>query len=109
MVNRILTLTPRYKNSSSESSSFGYFLQQYRFSVQIDGYRSLQLYEICMMNRESMFQSLKAKLTETHHKLLLINDYLTFLHELNKYISLTPTKLKTTQAESVPSKICSVM
>jgi hypothetical protein len=75
----------------------------------MDGHRLLQLYEMCMINRESMFQSLKAELVEEHHKALPIVDYVTFLHEIKKYVPLTPIKFRTVQSDSVPSAICSVM
>ncbi|CAF1274316.1 unnamed protein product [Adineta ricciae] len=48
----------------------------------IDGHRLLQLYEMCLSNRESMYQSLKFELNERYHTLLPIADYLSFLHEM---------------------------
>ncbi|CAF1535718.1 unnamed protein product, partial [Rotaria sordida] len=49
---------------------------------RVDGYRLLQLYEMCLMNRESMYPSLKYELSAKHHILLPIDDYLTFLQEM---------------------------
>jgi hypothetical protein len=75
----------------------------------MDGQRLLQLYEMCMINRESMFQTLKAELIEIHHKSLPINDYITFLHEIKKYVPLTPARPKTTQPDPISSAICGLM
>ncbi len=75
----------------------------------MDGHRLLQVYEMCMMNRESMFQSLKAELAEGHHQLLPIEDYVTFLHEVKKYVPLTSARFKMTQSDPVSTTICSVM
>ncbi len=52
----------------------------------MDGDRVLQLYDMCLMNRESMYQSLKFELNERHHTLLPIADYLNFLHEIKLYV-----------------------
>ncbi|CAF2072794.1 unnamed protein product [Rotaria magnacalcarata] len=54
--------------------------------TRLDGDRLLQLYEMCLSNRESMYQSLKFELNERYHTLLPIADYLTFLHEIKVYI-----------------------
>ncbi|CAF3917384.1 unnamed protein product [Adineta steineri] len=76
---------------------------------RMDGHRLIHLYEMCMMNRESMFQSLKIELVEGHHKLLPINDYVTFLHEIKKYVPLTYVPLKTVQPERISTAVCNVM
>jgi hypothetical protein len=64
-----------------------------------------------MINRESMFQTLKSELNEQHHKSLPIADYLTFLHEIKKYVPLHTVSVKTTTTLSDPtsSVVCSVM
>jgi hypothetical protein len=79
--------------------------------MKLDGHRLLQLYEMCMINRESMFQTLKSELNEQHHKSLPIADYLTFLHEIKKYVPLHTVSVKTTTTLSDPtsSVVCSVM
>ncbi|CAF1528399.1 unnamed protein product, partial [Rotaria sordida] len=59
--------------------------------LRLDGHRLLQLYEICMINRESMYQSLKSELVNVHQKTLTISNYVTFLHEIQRYIPLTRT------------------
>ncbi|CAF1053717.1 unnamed protein product [Rotaria sordida] len=59
--------------------------------LRLDGHRLLQFYEICMINRESMYQSLKSELANVHQKTLTISDYVTFLHEIQRYIPLTRT------------------
>lgn len=64
----------------------------------IDGHRLLQLYEMCLINRESMYQSLKFELNERHHRLLPIADYLNFLHEIKLYLSSASTNVKTTRS-----------
>lgn len=77
--------------------------------MRMDGHRLLHLYEMCMINRESMFQSLKVELAEEHYKLLPIADYVTFLDEIKKYVPLTHIRLRTAQSDVAPSTICSVM
>jgi hypothetical protein len=77
--------------------------------MQMDGYRLLQLYEMCMINRESMFQSLKAELAEAHSKLLPIADYVTFLHKLKIYVPIIPIKFRTAQSDPVSSVVCNIM
>lgn len=52
----------------------------------IDGPRLIHLYEMCLINRESMFQSLKLELNQRFQKLLPIIDYLNFLHELQQFL-----------------------
>jgi hypothetical protein len=52
----------------------------------MNGYHLLQLYEICLINRESMYQALKFELNQQHHILLPIYDYIIFLHEIKKYL-----------------------
>ncbi|CAF1276374.1 unnamed protein product [Rotaria sordida] len=59
--------------------------------LRLNGHRLLQFYEICMINRESMYQSLKSELANVHQKMLTISDYVTFLHEIQRYIPLTRT------------------
>ncbi|CAM4986089.1 unnamed protein product, partial [Rotaria socialis] len=54
--------------------------------TRLDGDRLLQLYEMCLSNRESMYQSLKFELNERYHTLLPIADYITFLHNIKAYI-----------------------
>ncbi|CAF1061755.1 unnamed protein product [Adineta ricciae] len=81
--------------------------------MKLDGYRLLQLYEMCMINRESMFQTLKSELGEQHQKSLPIADYLTFLHEIKKYVPLHTVKARPTattiQSDTVSSVACNVM
>ena len=77
--------------------------------TRMDGYRLLQLFEMCMSNRESMYQSLKAELSAAHHGLLSIGDYLTFLHEIKKYVPHTPAKTTIQQPDTASSMICNVM
>ncbi len=54
------------------------------------GHHLLELYEICRINRESMYQSLKFELNERYQTLLPIADYIQFLHQIKQYIP-TPT------------------
>ncbi|CAF1309358.1 unnamed protein product [Rotaria sp. Silwood1] len=69
---------------------------------RLDGHRLLQLYEICMINRESMYQSLKSELANVHHRTLTISDYVTFLHEIQRYIALMHT-ISQPASSSLPS------
>ena len=65
-----------------------FFLQKeldktmYLLCHRLDGSRLLTLYEMCLMNRESMYQALKYELSVRNQLLLPIGDYLTFLHEI---------------------------
>ncbi|UJR19284.1 hypothetical protein I4U23_022413 [Adineta vaga] len=80
--------------------------------MKLNGHRLLQLYEMCMMNRESMFQTLKSELNEQHHTSFPIADYLTFLDEIKKYVPLHTIRVQTattTQSDSISSVVCSVM
>ncbi|CAF1575092.1 unnamed protein product [Rotaria magnacalcarata] len=77
--------------------------------LRLDGCCLLQLYEMCMMNRESMYQSLKAELADVHHTTLPISDYLTFLHQIKRYVPLTPVVTKTNQSPFPPSTVCNLM
>jgi hypothetical protein len=77
--------------------------------IRMDGHGLLHLYEMCMINRESMFQSLKFELTEEHHKLLPIADYVTFLNKIKIYVPLTSAKFRNAQSDAVSSAICNVM
>ena len=52
----------------------------------INGPRLRDLYEMCLINRESMYQSLKFELNQQHHTLLPIAHYLRFLNEIKPYI-----------------------
>ncbi|CAF4191809.1 unnamed protein product, partial [Rotaria sordida] len=70
--------------------------------LRLDGHRLLQFYEICMINRESMYQSLKSELANVHQKTLTISDYVTFLHEIQRYIPLTRT-ISQPASSSLPS------
>ncbi|CAF4652522.1 unnamed protein product, partial [Rotaria socialis] len=76
--------------------------------LRLDGCCLLQLYEMCMMNRESMYQSLKAELADVHHTTLPISDYLTFLHQIKRYVPLTPVVTKTNQSPFPPSTVCNL-
>ncbi|CAF3831953.1 unnamed protein product [Rotaria sp. Silwood1] len=73
---------------------------------RLDGHRLLQLYEICMINRESMYQSLKSELANVHHRTLTISDYVTFLHEIQRYIPLTHTISQSTSSFLPSSTDC---
>ncbi|CAF4146506.1 unnamed protein product, partial [Rotaria sp. Silwood2] len=75
----------------------------------VDGYRLLQLYEMCLMNRESMYQSLKYELSAKHHILLPIDDYLTFLQEVKPYVSYTTSNILIAQPASVPFSYCNLL
>ncbi|CAF0741227.1 unnamed protein product [Adineta steineri] len=75
----------------------------------MDGHRLLQLYEICLLNRESMYQSLKFELNEKHRVLLPIADYLNFLHEIKLYIPLNSSNVKTTQYSLLSLTFCNVL
>jgi hypothetical protein len=77
--------------------------------MRMDGYRLLQLYEMCMINRESMFRSLKDELAETHQKLLPIDHYVTFIHKLKIYVPINTIKFRTNQSEPVSSVVCTLM
>ncbi|CAF3520207.1 unnamed protein product [Rotaria sp. Silwood1] len=76
---------------------------------RLDGHRLLQLYEICMINRESMYQSLKGELANIHHRTLPIGDYLTFLHEIKRYIPLTDTICQSTSSPLSSPTMCKLM
>ena len=75
----------------------------------MDGHCLLHMYEMCMMNRESMFQSLKAELAEKHKQLLPIGDYIIFLRETKKYIPFTPEKFRATAWDPISTINCTVM
>jgi hypothetical protein len=77
--------------------------------TRLDGHRLLQLYEMCLINRESMYQSLKFELNERHHTLLPIADYLTFLHEIKLYVALNTTNIKNEQPSFLPFVLCNIM
>ncbi|CAF1426927.1 unnamed protein product [Adineta steineri] len=77
--------------------------------THMDGHRLLELYEMCLINRESMYQSLKFELNETYHTLLLISDYLTFLHEIKFYVPLTSTNIQATQSSRLSITFCNVL
>ncbi|CAF4267724.1 unnamed protein product, partial [Rotaria sordida] len=44
-----------------------------------------------MINRESIYQSLRSESINVHDETLLISDYVTFLHEIIRYVSLRHT------------------
>ena len=73
-----------------------------------DGSRLLSLYEMCLMNRESMYQSLKFELHSRHQRLLPIGDYLTFLHEIKQYVPTTPSNVRTRQSSPLNLTFCSI-
>ncbi|CAF3897098.1 unnamed protein product [Rotaria sordida] len=77
--------------------------------TRVDGHRLLRLYEMCLINPESMYQSLKFELGERHHILLPIADYLTFLHEVKLYVPSTSTNVATARSSSLDSSICNAM
>ncbi|CAF1224002.1 unnamed protein product [Adineta steineri] len=77
--------------------------------THMDGHRLLELYEMCLINRESMYQSLKFELNEIYHTLLLISDYLTFLHEIKFYVPLTSTNTQATQSSRLSITFCNVL
>ncbi|CAF3577583.1 unnamed protein product [Rotaria sp. Silwood1] len=77
--------------------------------TRLDGHRLLQLYEICMINRESMYQSLKGELANIHHRTLPISDYLTFLHEIKRYIPLTDAISQSTSSPLSSPTMCKLM
>ncbi|CAF0818295.1 unnamed protein product [Rotaria sordida] len=77
--------------------------------TRVDGHRLLRLYEMCLINPESMYQSLKFELGERHHTLLPIADYLTFLHEVKLYVPSTSTNVTTARSSSLDSSICNAM
>jgi hypothetical protein len=74
----------------------------------MNGHHLLQLYEMCLINRESMYQSLKFELNEKHHVLLPIADYITFLHEIKRYIPVNSTNVKTAQPSSLSLTFCNI-
>ena len=51
-----------------------------------------QLYEICLINRESMYQSLKFELNQRHQILLPIEDYISFIIHIKQYIQNNKTQ-----------------
>ncbi len=55
------------------------------------GEHLIQLYQICQINRESMFQSLKFELNQRHQTLLTIEDYISFLIQIKQYIPIDKT------------------
>ncbi|CAF4886064.1 unnamed protein product [Rotaria sp. Silwood1] len=67
-----------------------------------DGWLGIMLYEMCMINRESMYQSLKSELANVHYRTLTITDYVTFLHEIQRYIPLMHT-ISQPASSSLPS------
>ena len=76
---------------------------------RMDGHRLLNLYEMCLMNRESMYQSLKYELNSRHQILLPVGDYLTFLHEIRQYVPLTSSNVAKTQPSPSPSTFCNLL
>ncbi|CAF0872252.1 unnamed protein product [Rotaria sordida] len=76
---------------------------------QLDGHRLLELYDICMINRESMYQSLKGELADVHHRSLPISDYLTFLHEIKPYLPLMHTTSQSVSSSLPSSRVCKLM
>lgn len=75
----------------------------------MNGYHLLQLYEICLINRESMYQSLKFELNEKHHTLLTIIDYIIFLQEIKRYIPLISTDQKNAQSSFISLTFCNIL
>ncbi len=72
--------------------------------THMDGHHLLQLYEICLINRESMYQSLKFELNEKHHTLLPIADYITFLLEIKFFIP-----FNSEQSSRLSLKFCNII
>lgn len=57
----------------------------------VDGPRLKDFHEMCMINRESMYQSLKHELHCQHKTLLPVSDYLTFIHEIRRFLPVKNT------------------
>lgn len=64
----------------------------------MNGNDLFELYQMCLINRESMFQSLKHQLNQQHHTLFQISDYIHFLTRIKSFI---PTNQ--IQSKSKPS------
>ena len=77
--------------------------------TRLDGHCLLQLYEMCLINRESMYQSLKFELNERHRTLLPIADYLTFLHEIKLYLPFDSKNVKTARSSFLSFAFCNVV
>lgn len=75
----------------------------------MDGHGLLQLYEMCLINRVVMYESLKTELTEDHHKSLPITDFVNFLQKIKIYVPLTANRSKTAQPDPITSAVCSIM
>jgi hypothetical protein len=71
----------------------------------MNGQHLLQLYEICLINRESMYQSLKFELNQQHQTLLPIADYIYFLHQIKQYVPLNTTE----QSSSFSLTLCNIV
>ncbi|UJR08402.1 hypothetical protein I4U23_012672 [Adineta vaga] len=75
----------------------------------IDGQRLLNLYEMCLLNRETMYQSLKFELNEKHHVLLPVADYICFLDEIQYYVPFNSTNVKSTTSAFLSITFCNIM
>ena len=77
--------------------------------TNMNGYQLVEFYEICLINRESMFQSLKFEMNEKHHVLLPIADYITFLHEMKSYVPMTNALVKSSGSSFFSLTICNIL
>jgi len=75
----------------------------------MDGHHLLELYQMCLINRESMYQSLKFELNERYHTLLPIADYINFLQEIKQYVPSTSANVKTDQSSFVSLTFCDII
>jgi hypothetical protein len=76
---------------------------------RLDGTRLVHLYEMCLMNRESMYQSLKLELNSRCQLLLPVGEYITFLHALKPYIPVTSSNGSTTQSSLFSFEFCNIL
>lgn len=76
----------------------------------VDGFRLQHLYEMCLSNRESMYQALKHELNERYRRLLPIADYLTFLQSTKSFVPTSTSKTVTSTSSNYPTiAICNLM
>lgn len=76
---------------------------------RLDGQRLLSLYQMCLMNREGMYQALKSELNVRYQLVLPIGDYLTFLHEVKQYVTDSPVTVPQFQPPSFHPQICHIL
>ncbi|CAF1620348.1 unnamed protein product [Adineta ricciae] len=75
----------------------------------MDGHRLLHLYEMCLLNRESMYQSLKFELNERYRIFLSVTDYISFLDEIKFYVPFISKLVKPTPSTFLSITLCNIL